>query len=50
MPRNMIFAEATHPKVPQIRDERYRGTVLERELERGGRGGGGSPGLERCRA
>ncbi|MGO4871133.1 MAG: KUP/HAK/KT family potassium transporter, partial [Roseiarcus sp.] len=35
LPRNMIFVEVTHPKVPYIRDERYRVTVFDRDPDKG---------------
>ncbi|MGD1039069.1 MAG: KUP/HAK/KT family potassium transporter [Roseiarcus sp.] len=35
LPRNMIFVEATHPKVPYIRDNRYRVTVFDRASDKG---------------
>jgi KUP system potassium uptake protein len=35
LPRNMIFVEATHPKVPYIRDNRYRVTVFDRDRDKG---------------
>ena len=28
LPRNLILVEVTHPKVPYIRDNRYRVTVF----------------------
>ena len=35
LPRNLILVEVTHPKVPYIRDNRYRVTVFDREPGRG---------------
>jgi len=35
LPRNMIFVEVTHPKVPFIRDNRCRVTVFDRDQRRG---------------
>ena len=35
LPRNMIFVEVTHPKVPYIRDNRYHVTVFDRDPVRG---------------
>ena len=35
LPRNIIFVEATHPKVPYIRDNRYRVTVFDRAPDQG---------------
>ncbi len=34
LPRNMIFVEVTHPKVPYIRDNRYRVTVFDRDHDK----------------
>ena len=31
LPRNMIFVEVTHPKVPYIHDNRYHVTVFDRD-------------------
>ena len=36
LPRNLILVQVTHPKVPYIRDDRYRVTVFDREPKRGG--------------
>jgi len=36
LPRNMIFVEVTHPKVPYIRDNRYHVTVFDRAPGKGG--------------
>jgi KUP system potassium uptake protein len=36
LPRNLIFVEVTHRKVPYIRDNRYRVTVFDRDHHRGG--------------
>jgi len=35
LPRNLIFVEVTHRKVPYIRDNRYRVTVFDRDHRRG---------------
>ncbi len=35
LPRNMIFVEVTHPKVPYIRDNRYHVTVFDRDGDKG---------------
>ncbi len=35
LPRNMIFVEVIHPKVPYVHDDRYRVTVFDRDAERG---------------
>jgi KUP system potassium uptake protein len=35
LPRNLIFVEVTHRKVPYIRDNRYRVTVFDRDRRRG---------------
>ncbi len=35
LPRNIIFVEVTHPKVPYIRDNRYRVTVFDRDPAKG---------------
>ena len=35
LPRNLILVEVTHPKVPYIRDNRYRVTVFDRGPGRG---------------
>jgi KUP system potassium uptake protein len=35
LPRNMIFVEVTHRKVPYIHEGRYRVTVFDRDLDRG---------------
>ena len=35
LPRNLIFVEVTHRKVPYIRDNRYRVTVFDRDHHRG---------------
>jgi len=35
LPRNMIFVEVTHPKVPYIRDNRYHVTVFDRDPDKG---------------
>ena len=35
LPRNMIFVEVTHPKVPYIRDNRYHVTVFDRDADKG---------------
>jgi KUP system potassium uptake protein len=35
LPRNMIFVEVTHPKVPYIRENRYRVTVFDRDPDKG---------------
>jgi KUP system potassium uptake protein len=36
LPRNLIFVEVTHRKVPYIRDNRYRVTVFDHDRNRGG--------------
>ncbi len=36
LPRNLIFVEVTHRKVPYIRDNRYRVTVFDQDRNRGG--------------
>jgi KUP system potassium uptake protein len=36
LPRNLILVEVAHPKVPYIRDNRYRVTVFDRDHQRGG--------------
>jgi KUP system potassium uptake protein len=36
LPRNIIFVEVTHPKVPHIHANRYHVTVFDRDKERGG--------------
>src|SRR3974390_557465 len=35
LPRNLILIEVVHPKVPYIRDDRYRVTVFDRDRSRG---------------
>jgi KUP system potassium uptake protein len=35
LPRNLIFVEVTHHKVPYIRDDRYRVVVFDRDHHRG---------------
>jgi KUP system potassium uptake protein len=35
LPRNMIFVEVTHRKVPYIHDDRYQVTVFHRDRDRG---------------
>ena len=35
LPRNIVFVEVTHRKVPYIHDNRYLVTVFERDAERG---------------
>jgi KUP system potassium uptake protein len=35
LPRNLLFVEVTHRKVPYIRDNRYRVTVFDRDHHRG---------------
>ena len=35
LPRNLILVEVTHPKVPYIRDNRYRVIVFDRDRSRG---------------
>ena len=35
LPRNLILVEVTHPKVPYVRDDRYRVTVFDRDSGRG---------------
>jgi KUP system potassium uptake protein len=35
LPRNLIFVEVTHRKVPYIRDNRYSVIVFDRDRERG---------------
>ena len=35
LPRNLIFVEITHRKVPYIKDNRYRVTVFDRDRRRG---------------
>ncbi|MDR3495275.1 MAG: KUP/HAK/KT family potassium transporter [Ancalomicrobiaceae bacterium] len=35
LPRNLIFVEVTHRKVPYIKDDRYRVIVFDRDRDRG---------------
>ena len=35
LPRNLIFVEVTHRKVPYIRDDRYEVTVFDKEKDSG---------------
>jgi len=35
LPRNLVLVEVTHPKVPYIKDERYKVTVFDRDPSRG---------------
>lgn len=35
LPRNLIFVEVTHPKVPYVHDDRYHITVFDRDKHRG---------------
>jgi KUP system potassium uptake protein len=35
LPRNLIFVEVTHPKVPYIHDNRYEVTVFQKDRDRG---------------
>lgn len=36
LPRNLIFVEVTHPKVPYVTEHRYHVTVFDRDKDRGG--------------
>ncbi len=35
LPRNLIFVEVTHPKVPYVHENRYRVTVFDKDRSRG---------------
>ncbi|MFI4889495.1 MAG: KUP/HAK/KT family potassium transporter [Steroidobacterales bacterium] len=35
LPRNLIFVEVTHPKVPYVHDNRYKVTVFDQDRSRG---------------